>query len=105
MNKINRIADPLQGPPDGIEADIKCVVTKFKRPKKKDMQKTIESQAVMDCGVLCAYSDGTIGFSMRDIDLMITVRVDELFEILKEASAAAQELQASINDGNTDNRK
>ena len=50
----------------------------------------------MPCRVLCAYSEGTVGFSMPDIDLMLTVRMDETFEILKASAEANQEFQKSL---------
>jgi len=89
----------MQGPPDGVEADVKCVFTEF---TTYDGKKTIAGQNQMPCHIICAYSEGTIGFSMREIDMMLTVRIDDLFEILKAAGQAAQELKASMPKEYTD---
>ena len=75
---IKRNTDPMKGPPDGVETDINCVVTQF---SGEGGEREIQSQIVMPCHVGSAYSEGTIFFSLRDINLMLTVRLDELLEI------------------------
>ena len=100
QSDIKRVTDPKEGPPDGVSVVIQGVLTQFKQNDEGEC--VITGQAVMPCHVFCAYSDGTIGFSMRDIELMITVRIDELYEILKAAGEAAQELQNSMPPEYTD---
>ena len=88
MASVRRITDPKAGPPDGVEADIKCAFTTFTRnedPNKREIQ----SQTVMPCRVLCAYSEQTISLSIRDLDIMFTIRLDELFQIFEQAAAAS----------------
>jgi hypothetical protein len=99
MNKIKRITDPLEGPPDGVMADVQCVLTQFETKEateSEETQRTMTGQGQTTCHVFCAYSDGTIGFSLRDIDLMISLRIDELYAILAVASQAANELTDSM---------
>ena len=88
-------------PPDGIGAEVRCVVTKFinrkqKRGSGKNGERTIKSQTGMSCRLVCAYSEGVIGFSMRDIDLMLTLRIDDLFAVLKSAADANMEFSAEV---------
>jgi len=95
MSEVKRVTDPTQGPPDGVEADVQCVVTVFDRTREKGKNKikmSIKSLAVSPCHVTCAYSNGVIGFSLRDCDMMFSVRIDELYGILREAAEAAREL-------------
>jgi hypothetical protein len=103
---IERVTDPKEGPPDGVTAEVQCVLTQFDRKPPEEGQeqgeRIISGQATMPCHIFCAYSEGTIGFSIREIDLMLTVRLDELFEIFKEASEAAQELKDSMPQEYTD---
>jgi len=101
MGRIKQVTDPKEGSLDGVTADIKCVITQFDKGKQKGksdgtVQKVIKSQSVIPCHILCAYSNGTVGFSMRQLDLMLTVRLDELMEILRAAAEANQLLQASM---------
>ena len=94
MTGIKRNTDPLKGPPDGVEADIQTVLTRFIRAAQKKgegkTQRTIKDQSAASCRVLCSYSEGTIGFSIRSKDLMLTLRIDELMAIVKEAAEASR---------------
>ena len=101
MNKIERNTDPLKGPPDGVMSEISCVITQFDRVDgndgtEKGFERVISGQATMPCNIVCSYSEGTVGFSVRDIDLMLHVRIDEMFEIFKAAAAASEEFKATL---------
>jgi hypothetical protein len=101
MEKIKRVADVSEGPPDGVTAETQCVVTRFGHAKEKGSIKNgskvaIKSQAVAQCNIACAYSEGTIAFSVREINQMYTIRIDELYEILKAAAEASREFTASM---------
>jgi hypothetical protein len=103
--KIEHNTDPLKGPPDGVTVEIKCVVTQFTPNEAEEGQeptRSINAQGSMPCHVFCSYEEGTIGFSVRDIDLMIIVRTDELFAILKEASDAHKAFRSTIPQEYTD---
>jgi hypothetical protein len=93
MSKIKRNTDPLKGPPDGVEMDINCALTQF---DTKDGQRVILSQGTLPCNVKASYEEGTIGFSVREIDLMVHVRIDELMEILKEGAEAHKSFRESL---------
>lgn len=100
MGNIKRNTDPLKGPPDGVESEVKCVVVAFPTSKEKDDQ--VFDSHVMPCKIMCAYSGGTIGFSMREMNIMFSVRMDELFEVLRSAAEASQEFHASLPQKYTD---
>ena len=107
MNEIKRNRDPIKGPPDGVEADVKCVITVFERKKRKGdspilVKRKVTAQSVEQVRVLCAYTEGTISFSMHSADTMLTLRVDELVEILKAAAEASRDHRGSLPQGFTD---
>ena len=59
MSEVKRVTDPTQGPPDGVEADVQCVVTAFDRMREKGDNKngiirSIKSQTVSPCHALTA---------------------------------------------------
>jgi hypothetical protein len=93
---IKRVTDPSIGPLDGVEADVNCVLTSFDS-HEDPMQRKIQSQTTMPCTILSAYSEGTISFSMREVGLMATIRIDELYAILVEAANVASELSVLGN--------
>ena len=99
MTKILRNTDPLNGPVDGVELDLTCAITQF---AKKDGQLVIAGQGTMPCNIKASYSNGTIGLSLREIDLMIHVRIDELMEVMKEAAEAHVLFRSSLPTQYTD---
>ena len=100
MNGIRRNTNPLKGPPDGVAADIQCAVTQFETNKEK--QRSIKGQATMPCTVYCSYNDGTIGVSIRGLDLQIDLLVEELMAIMQAGAEANKELTAPQREKYTD---
>jgi hypothetical protein len=80
----------MKGPPDGVAADIQCAVTQF-APGENGGERTISGQATMPCTVYCSYKDGTVGVSIRGIDLQIDLLVTEVMAIMQAGAEANQE--------------
>gem|GEM_PF-3849236 len=100
METIRRNTDPMKGPPDGVAVDIQCAVTQYDTPEGG--QRTIKGQGVMPCTVYCSYSDGTVGVSIREIDLQIDIRVDELMALMQAGAEANAELTGAAREQYTD---
>ena len=104
---IRRNTDPMKGPADGVAADLNCVVTQYDKAKekgstKKGIERTVMGQATMPCTVFCSYSDGTLGVSIRGIDLQIDLLVEELMAVMQAGAEANQELTAPLREEYTD---
>ena len=106
MSVIRRNTDPMKGPPDGVAADLQCAVTQFEQTKgkggKKGGERKISGQATMPCTVYCSYSDGTVGVSIRGLDLQIDLLVPELMSLMKAGADANHELTAPQREKYTD---
>ena len=98
---IRRNTDPMKGPADGVAADIQCAVTQY-APAEKGAERTIKGQATMPCTVYCSYSDGTVGVSIRGMDLQIDILVSEMMAIMQAGAEANQELTAPQREQYTD---
>jgi len=95
MSVVRRNTDPLKGPPDGVAADLQCVVTQFDRSKETGAtQRAIAGQATMPCTVLCSYDNGTVGISIRELDLQLDLLVSDMMEVMRAAAEANRELTA-----------
>ena len=88
----------MKGPPDGVAADIQCAVTQFAQTDEKNAPRVISGQATMPCTVYCSYTDGTVGVSIRGLDLQIDLLVEELMAILQAGAAANQEHTAPLRE-------
>lgn len=91
MSEIMRVTDPNQGPLDGVSLDAKGVFTRF--AKDDDGKRSIEDQKVHDVIIRASYEAGVASVTIRDLDVMVSVRIDELLGLLLAASTAAKEIQ------------
>jgi hypothetical protein len=99
MSSIRYNLDPMKGPPDGAAADLQCSVTQFEQQQD---QRAIKGQAVMPCTVYCSYEDGTIGISIRGLDLQIDLLVEEVMAIMQASAKRNQEPTAPLEEKPTD---
>ncbi|TZE83555.1 hypothetical protein [Calorimonas adulescens] len=90
MSTIERVKDKTEGPLDGVSLNAYCVVTDFGNQGGKVK---IKKQKVHPCNIKASYEIGTVSFSVRNRKIMVAVRLDELMEVLKEASLAAMEVR------------
>lgn len=83
---INRL--PKSGandPEDGVEMMAKCNVTNFKVKDKEVVG--IGSQHLANCKMMASFDNGVVSISVRDgRPFMVSVRLDELMALLKEAA-------------------
>jgi hypothetical protein len=89
-SEIERVRDPKEGPLDGVSLNAYCAVTDF---QNQGNTVKIKKQKVLPCSIKASYEIGTVSISVRDRRLMVAVRLDELMEVLKEASMAAMEVR------------
>ncbi len=88
VEDINKETGDMIGPNDGVQTEIKGAVTIYK-PNGE-----IENHKTTDCGLYCAYSNGTITLSIRkEYKLSLSVRLDEMIEFLKEASIVGKKYE------------
>ena len=99
---IRRNTDPMKGPADGVAADLLCAVTQFAQSEEKNAPRVISGQGNMPCTVYCSYTDGTVGISIRGIDLQVDLLVEELMAIMQAGAEANQELTAPLREKYTD---
>lgn len=91
MKQIKRVPKEVSGVSDGVQTDLKCVYTRFLSEKMR--------QKILDCSVLTSWENGIISFNytLNGQRQSIGIRLDELMEILKEATKARIEASESQN--------
>ena len=95
-SEIERVRDPKEGPLDGVSLNAYCAVTDF---QNQGNTVRIKKQKVLPCSIKASYEIGTVSISVRDRRLMVAVRLDELMEVLKEASEASMEQKQNNKQG------
>lgn len=83
---IRRLQKETMGDPeDGVEMLAKCNVMNFKVSKNEVVG--IGSQHIANCKLLASFDNGVVSISIRDgRPFMVSVRLDELMALLKEAA-------------------
>lgn len=75
-------------PADKVKYDIKGVFTKFQ--KNRDPKNSVH-----DCRILASVEEGIVSVSMaQEKGVMLTVRFDEMLELLTEALNKAREVKS-----------
>lgn len=95
-SEIERVRDPKEGPLDGVSLNAYCAVTDF---QNQGNTVRIKKQKVLPCSIKASYEIGTVSISVRDRRMMVAVRLDELMEVLKEASKASMEQKQNNKQG------
>ena len=75
---------------DGIIEEVKAAVTSFAVDVN---EQKIEHHNITPCIISCAYSEGVISFLARDMNLMLSLRLDEVISVLHKAANAAREAE------------
>lgn len=84
--------------PDGVEMMAKCTVTNF-TVKKKEVT-GIGSQALANCKMMASFENGVVSISVRSArPFMVSVRLDEMMALLKEAADYNLEAVPRNEDG------
>lgn len=72
-------------PEDGVELMAKCQMTNFTVKKKEVVG--VGSQHLANCKMMASFENGVVSISVRDgRPFMVSVRLDELMALLKEAA-------------------
>ena len=90
MSEVVRVRDPNIGPLDGVCLEAKCAITRFSIGKNK----VVAIKASMGLGIL--------SISIPGRAQMVSIRIDEVMAVLKEAADAANDVAARGEEGEKD---
>ena len=75
---------------DGIVEEVNAAVTSF---AVDVYEQKIEHHDITPCIISCAYSRGIISFLARGMNVMMSLRLDEVVSVLRKAADAAREAE------------
>ena len=98
MSEVKRVPED-SGIKDGVELASKCFLTIFKNGGNP-------SGEAMDCNIVASWSESvlSIGFNNKKNREVVSVRIDELLRVLKEAAdlkVAKEKSDGQENNGDT----
>lgn len=97
---IKRLPKVAMGDPeDGVEMMAQCNVMNFTVSKKKVTG--VGSQHLASCKMMASYDNGVVSVSVRgEKPFMVSVRLDELMSLLKEAADYHKEIRPKEEENN-----
>ena len=91
MNEIKVINPKESGVPDGVEVMANCSFARFDLDRSGKPKRLKGTPELKPCKIMASYSDGIISFSVHQIGVMVSVRIDEVAAVLLAASSYNKE--------------
>lgn len=91
MATVSRVPKGKSGTTDAVQMLTKCSVVNFTVNGKNEVT-GLGSQNLANCKLLASFENGTVSVSIRGANPhMVTVRLDEMMTLLKEAADFSME--------------
>lgn len=94
MSEIRRVPIEVSGVPDGVELQANCAVSRY-RTKHCSVIGIKGTPRVYPCRIMASFTNTTMSISVPQTAFSVTVRLDEVMAILKEASDYHHDLEES----------
>ena len=96
--KMTQATDTIVDPVDKIKFDVKGVYTRF-------VKNRAPKNSIHNCRLLASVEEGIVSISMADEKgVMLTVRFDEMVELVSEALNKAKEVRSGEGEKNNDGK-
>lgn len=87
MSEVVRVPAEVSGIPDGVELRSECSVARY-RTKDGEVISIKGSPRLHPCRIMASYTNGTMSVSVPETAFSVTVSLDEVMAVLKEAAEA-----------------
>lgn len=82
MPIITKVPENISGLPDSFEMETQCGITKFSTDKQ-GQKNGIRGLEVNDCKILWSAMSGVFSISIKDKDVMLTLKYEDLLDIIQ----------------------
>lgn len=90
MGKITLVPPDISGIEGGVETITECVTSVFEVNSDGEPVKTKGCPEVHKCKILASLSNGTVSLSVRDVGIMVSVRLEDISTLVRAAECAAE---------------
>ncbi len=97
MSEVIRVPARLSGVSDGVELRAKCSVARY-RIKNSVAVSVKGKPRLHPCKIMASYSEGTVSVSVPETSFSVTVRLDEVMAVLKEAADASRSAEDMLQE-------
>ena len=97
MSEVTRIPAPVSGLADAVELRAKCAVARYRT--KNGLAVSVKGKPRLHpCKIMASYSEGTVSVSVPETAFSVTVRLDEVMAVLKEAADVSREVEVILQE-------
>lgn len=87
MSEVVRVPFEVSGIPDGVELRSDCSVARY-RTKYSEVVSIKGKPRLHPCRIMASYTNGTMSVSVPETAFSVTVSLNEVMALLKEAAEA-----------------
>jgi hypothetical protein len=91
MSKIVRVPEDVSGKRDAVEMMTECATANFALDGAGESVSIAGPINKHSCKIMASVSNGTVSISARGVGTMITVRMDELADVINAAIEANED--------------
>lgn len=97
MSEVIRVPARLSGISDAVELRAKCAVARYRI--KNNVAVSVKGKPRLHpCKIMASYSEGTVSVSVPETAFSVTVRLEEMMAVLKEASDASRSVEEILQE-------
>lgn len=97
MGEVVRVPAQVSGISDAVEIQSDCSIARY-RTKNSSVIGVKGRPRLHPCKIMASYTNGTMSVSVPETAFSVTVRLDEVMEVLKEAAAASREVEEILQE-------
>lgn len=97
MSEVVRVPVEVSGIPDGVELKSECSVARY-RTKDSEVVSIRGKPRLHPCRIMASYTNGTMSVSVPETAFSVTVSLDEVMAVLREAAEANREYEEMLQE-------
>lgn len=97
MSEVTRVPARLSGISDAVELRAQCSIARY-RTKNSVAVSVKGKPRLHPCKIMASYSEGTVSVSVPETAFSVTVRLDEMMAVLKEAAEASRSVEEILQE-------
>ena len=98
MYEVVRVPVEVSGIPDGVELKSECSIARY-RTKDSEVVSIKGKPRLHPCRIMASYTNGTMSVSVPETAFSVTVRLDEVMAVVKEAVEAGRNAEKEVDHG------
>lgn len=98
MSEVTRVPADVSGIPDAVELRSDCSVSRY-RTKDGAVVSVRGKPRIHPCKIMASYTNGMLTVSVPETAFSVTVRLDEVIDVVSAAALAGHDSEEEVDHG------